>query len=46
MLKIDTLDIDAYQKCLGEAPSNSGKVLKELLREAGSENFITFDGIL
>ena len=45
MLKIDTLDIDTYHKCLGEAPSSSGQVLKELLREAVSENFIIFDGI-
>ena len=44
MLKIDTLDIDTYNKCLGEAPSNSGQVLKDFLSEVGSENLITFDG--
>ena len=43
-LKIDTLDINPYNKCLGEAPSNSGQVLKSLLSEEGSENLITFDG--
>ena len=44
MLKIDTLDNDTYNKCLGEAPSNSGQVLKDLLSDVGSENLITFDG--
>ena len=41
---LDTLDINPYNKCLGEAPSNSGQVLKSLLSEEGSENLITFDG--
>ena len=45
LLKIDTLDINTYNKSLGEAPSNSGQVLKSLLSEVGSENLITFDGI-
>ena len=44
MQKIDTLDIDTYNKYLGEMPSSSGQVLKELLSEVGSENLITFDG--
>ena len=44
MLKVDTLDNDTYNKCLGEAPSNSGQDLKDLLSEVGSENLITFDG--
>ena len=44
MQKIDTLDIDTYNKYLGEMPSSSGQVLKELLSEVGSKNLITFDG--
>ena len=44
MLKIDTLDNDTYNKCLGVAPSNSSQVPKDLLSEEGSENLITFDG--
>ena len=44
MLKVDTLDIDTYDKYLGEAPSNSRQVLKDLLSEIGSEHLITFDG--
>ena len=44
LLKIGTLDINTYNKSLGEAPSNSGQVLKSLLSEVGSENLITFDG--
>ena len=44
MLKIDTLDINTHNKCLDEAPSNSGQVLKDLLSEVGSENIMTFDG--
>ena len=44
LLKIDTLNINTYNKCFGETPSNSGQVLKSLLSEVGSENLIPFDG--
>ena len=44
LLKIDTVDINTYNKWLGVAPSNSGQVLKSLLSEVGSKNLITFDG--
>ena len=44
LLKIDTVDINTYNKWLGVAPSNSGQVLKSLLSEVGRKNLITFDG--
>lgn len=43
-LKIDTIDINTYDKCLGEAPSNSDQVMRSLLSELCSDNLIAFDG--